>query len=332
MIRLLIVFIIFLSIGVIFYINKDKVVSSEIAFVDANLIELRASNSGVVYQVNAKKGDLLEKQQNVIKVKNIELETQIAKNLGLIKDYQHNLKLAEEKRRELLENNREFESVIMIENEKSKIRGQEYKVYSELIKSENISELKIKKAHYEYLSSQAVIKSLKHGKLINEHKLKSAIIEKERINQHIYSLELEREFLFKRKKELNINSPKDSIVAQIYSQPGEFVSKGDVLAVLVPNKEIYISAFFDEKHLSKLLSYPEAVCEIKSLLNKKLPCSISSVGSVGGTKASNTPLSLTSGYIVETMQRVPVELKLEPFLVDSLVLGLSVKVSIVENG
>lgn len=310
-----------------FIIFYKKNISAELAFVDVNLLEVRAEQDGLISAVNVKKGSIvlgdkalitMDKKQIQLKYRNqvLELENLLLNKKALqvqLQSYENELEIYHQQK--------------IIADQKLKLKSQSAERLEKLEKYAQESKLTSDLYTYEKIDEQFNLYNLAFDEKRAELKKSLISIELKNLDISIKKTEVERELTAFQISKLDIHASKVGTVGEVFVQPGEYVSKGDLLAVIVPTDDIHIAAYFDEKYLPKLSIGMSVSCQLISLPDSKFNCAIADIGNVGGAKRSNTPLSLTSGYIVQTMQRVPVIVNIEGGDKAKLVIGLSTKIT-----
>jgi membrane fusion protein (multidrug efflux system) len=309
----------------VFFYKKN--ISAELAFVDVNLLEVRAEQDGLISAVNVKKGDLvlgdkalmtMEKKQLQLKILNqdLELENLLLTKQSLktqLQSYENELEIYHQQK--------------ILADQKFKLKSQNAERLEKLERYAQESKLTSELYIYEKIDEQFNLYNLAFDEKKSELRKSLISIELKNLDISIKKTEVERQLTAFQISKLDIHVSKVGTIGEVFVQPGEYVSKGDLLAVVVPTDDIHIAAYFDEKYLPKLSIGMSVSCQIISFPHSNFNCTIADIGNVGGAKRSNTPLSLTSGYIVQTMQRVPVIVNIEGGEKAKLVIGLSTKIT-----
>lgn len=107
-----------------------------------------------------------------------------------------------------------------------------------------------------------------------------------------------------------IRSPISGFVLKKQVTPGELVSTGQTLIMMVDPMKLYINANIEETDLAKLKIGQKVEITVDEFSNQKMYGEIQSIG-----KASNSAFSLlsgaTSGTFTKVVQRVPVKIVFE---------------------
>ncbi len=125
-----------------------------------------------------------------------------------------------------------------------------------------------------------------------------------------------------------IRAPISGFVLKKQATPGELVSTGQTLIMMVDPAELYINANIEETDLSKLKVGQKVEITVDEFKGEKMYGEIQTIG-----KASNSAFSLlsgsTSGTFTKVVQRVPVKIVFEENQEhDGLLLGTNAVVKI----
>jgi multidrug resistance efflux pump len=313
--------------GYFIWLNS-KVLQSDIAFIDANLIEVRAAAAGIVQEVNVERGLLLSAGQQLFQIRNTHSSYDLVENQMLINQERF-------KQQNLKQSIDDLTSSLVLLKQKQiltknafTIKESNHKKALELGKTGYLSDIEYNGYAYHRVSEEVLMNQV----LIEIQALEQEFNKQQRALELstavVKDLEKIRMVLEERSDDLTLRTELVGKVAEVYVHAGEYVKEGELMAVVSPAKDVYVAAYFDEKYLQYLSPGGKAKCSFESIGENDFSCVISKIGSVGGTKRGATPLSLTSGYIVKTAQRIPVELVLTENMRQSLTPGLTANVTI----
>jgi membrane fusion protein, multidrug efflux system len=131
-----------------------------------------------------------------------------------------------------------------------------------------------------------------------------------------------------------IRAPADGVVGNRTAQPGQYVEPGTRLMALVPMASIYVAANFKETQLAGIRPGQAAKVSVDSLGGEGFTGKVESLAPASGSTFSLLPPENATGNFTKITQRVPVrvEVPAEFALKGALRPGLSVVVSIDTRG
>lgn len=126
-------------------------------------------------------------------------------------------------------------------------------------------------------------------------------------------------------------SPIDGFVASRTASLGQTLQTGDAIAMIVPSKEIYVTANFKETQLKTIEPGAAADIHVDAYPKLKLSGRVQSIGAASQSAFSLLPNNQITGNFVKITERVPVRVEiigLSPEIARRLRSGMSVEVSI----
>jgi membrane fusion protein (multidrug efflux system) len=127
-----------------------------------------------------------------------------------------------------------------------------------------------------------------------------------------------------------VRAPTDGIVGNRAAQPGQYVAPGSRLMALVPLKSIYIAANFKETQLGPLVPGQKVDISVDSIDGKTFEGVVGKFSPASGSVFSLLPPENATGNFTKITQRVPVRIEVPADIATSgkLLPGLSVIVSV----
>ena len=132
-----------------------------------------------------------------------------------------------------------------------------------------------------------------------------------------------------------VRSPIDGVVSQRHVQLGQRVAKGDAIMTIVPVAQVFISANFKERQLTRV--HPGIPAEVTAdIYGSSVVFHGRVVGISGATGAASAliPAQNATGNWIKVVQRLPVRIALDPkeLAQHPLRVGLSTDVTLDLNG
>ncbi len=125
-----------------------------------------------------------------------------------------------------------------------------------------------------------------------------------------------------------VKAPVDGVVTRKTVQLGQIVQPGQAFLILVPLKDVWVTANFKETQLSGVIVGQRAEVKV-DMYGKSFPARVDSLSGATGTRLSLLPPENATGNYVKVVQRVPVKITFDP-LPDKYVLrpGMNVEATI----
>lgn len=127
-----------------------------------------------------------------------------------------------------------------------------------------------------------------------------------------------------------IVAPDDGVVTNKTVQVGQFVSPGQALMIVVPLKEIWVTANFKETQLAHVHSGDRAEVHV-DMYGKTFPGRVDSISGATGSRLSLLPPENATGNYVKVVERIPVKIVLDQIPAGKFVLrpGMNVEATII---
>jgi membrane fusion protein (multidrug efflux system) len=129
-----------------------------------------------------------------------------------------------------------------------------------------------------------------------------------------------------------ITAPIDGVVTRKQVEPGQIVQPGQGLLVIVPLRQVWVTANFKETQLSKMKPGQKAYVKVDTY-GKTFSGQVDSIAGATGARLSLLPPENASGNFVKVVQRIPVKIVLDPIPQDKAVLrpGMNVYATVVTD-
>ncbi len=108
-----------------------------------------------------------------------------------------------------------------------------------------------------------------------------------------------------------VKAPVDGVVTRKTVQIGQIVQPGQAFLILVPLKDIWVTANFKETQLRAVSVGQRAEVKV-DMYGKTFPGRVDSLSGATGTRLSLLPPENATGNYVKVVQRIPVKIKLDP--------------------
>lgn len=129
-------------------------------------------------------------------------------------------------------------------------------------------------------------------------------------------------------QQFHLRSPVNGILSAIHFQAGELVNVGDPIATLVPQDAIWIEAYFKESVIAAIAPGQRAEVRIDAYADQRFSGEVIAASPLAGAKLSQISPNYTSGNFIRIEQRVPVRIRLDSTALPLLRPGLSARVSL----
>ena len=128
----------------------------------------------------------------------------------------------------------------------------------------------------------------------------------------------------------NIVAPVDGVVTHKSVEPGQVVQQGQGLMVIVPLRDVWVTANFKETQLKKMRAGQKAYVKVDTY-GKTFTGHVDSISGATGAVLSLLPPENATGNYVKVVQRIPVKIVLDPISPDVAILrpGMNVDATVV---
>ena len=130
----------------------------------------------------------------------------------------------------------------------------------------------------------------------------------------------------------DIVSPIDGVATHKQVEPGQIVQPGQGLLVVVPLRDVWVTANFKETQLKKMKPGQKAYLKVDTY-DKTFAGHVDSISGATGAVLSMLPPENATGNYVKVVQRIPVKIVLDPISPDVAVLrpGMNVEATVITN-
>lgn len=130
----------------------------------------------------------------------------------------------------------------------------------------------------------------------------------------------------------HITAPVDGVATHKSVEPGQIVQAGQGLMVVVPLKNVWVTANFKETQLRDMKKGQKAYVKVDAY-GKTFSGHVDSIAGATGAVLSLLPPENATGNYVKVVQRIPVKIVLDPIPQDVAVLrpGMNVEATVVTN-
>lgn len=105
-----------------------------------------------------------------------------------------------------------------------------------------------------------------------------------------------------------ITAPMDGVIGNRSVQVGQLVKPGNVLAYLIPNRDVYVEANFKETQIEAMRVGQPVDIEVDALSSQTFHGTISSFAPASGSEFSLLPSENATGNFTKIVRRVPVKI------------------------
>ena len=153
--------------------------------------------------------------------------------------------------------------------------------------------------------------------------LQAEVIKQDLAKNQLNQLDTSRQL-----QQFHLRSPVNGILSAIHFQAGELVNVGDPIATLVPQDAIWIEAYFKESVIAAIAPGQRAEVRIDAYADQRFSGEVIAASPLAGAKLSLISPNYTSGNFIRIEQRVPVRIRLDSAAMPLLRPGLSARVSL----
>ena len=126
----------------------------------------------------------------------------------------------------------------------------------------------------------------------------------------------------------SLRSPITGTVLKVASKPGEVVSPGQAVAIVVDMNKLYVSANIEETDLGRVHVGQTVEFTIDSFDGKKFMGKVSNIGTATASTFSLLPSTSTSGSFTKVTQRIPIKISIDDKQNNTILPGMSANIKI----
>jgi membrane fusion protein, multidrug efflux system len=129
-----------------------------------------------------------------------------------------------------------------------------------------------------------------------------------------------------------ITAPVDGVATHKQVEPGQIVQAGQGLLVVVPLRDVWVTANFKETQLRKMRAGQKAEVKVDTY-GKTFSGHVDSIAGATGSVLSLLPPENATGNYVKVVQRIPVKIVLDPISPEKAILrpGMNVDATVITN-
>ncbi|MBZ5514668.1 MAG: HlyD family secretion protein [Acidobacteriia bacterium] len=127
-----------------------------------------------------------------------------------------------------------------------------------------------------------------------------------------------------------ITAPIEGVVTKKSVEPGQIVQPGQGLFVLIPLRDVWVTANFKETQLAKVRAGQKAEVKV-DMYDRTFTGHVDSIAGATGARLSLLPPENATGNFVKVVQRIPVKIVLDPVPPEKAILrpGMNVDATII---
>lgn len=293
-----------LSVGLYFYAIGGRIVSTENAYVRADIVAISPEIDGRILEVLVDDNQQVEAGQILFTIDaspfRIELEASDAE-LGMVRQEIDSLRAQY----------REIESEIRVATELVRYLKSERNRQSTLSSSGLSSQASLAAAEHDLVTARQRTTSLHQRKLKLIVELGGAVnLPIEQHPRYLRAVSMRKRATLDLKR-TKIRAPVSGYLGNITLEPGEQVEIGDTVFPLVLSGKHWIVANLKEVHLTHVKVGQTAQITVDSYPNYLFEGTVESISPATGAEFSLLPAQNATGNWVKVVQRVPVKLRLK---------------------
>jgi len=311
-----------ITIGIFWYKNYSKYISTDDAYIDSENVSVSSKIMGRVNHLYVEEGDSVRKGMLLAELDSIDLLAQ-KKQAMAMKD-------------QAIANQLQSEAKYKYDQENIKVvEVNFYKAQEDFTRSKNqfdgdvITKEQYDHAQKSLESAKAQLEASKSQLDVSKAQIGSsyAAIENADAQIGVITTQINNTHLF---------SPINGVVAKRWLLPGDITQPGQSIFTLNNNFKLWVSVFMEETNLAKIHLNQKAIFTVDAFPGVKFKGKIISIGSNTASQFSLIPPNNASGNFTKITQRVPVKISIEGSENSNhsdykLLAGMSVVIKIVKD-
>lgn len=303
-------------------------VSVDVAYLEADIITVKAEVSSTVTSSNAEIGVTVKKSQEVITLDDTEWKKELAALKSNINQAKSKLNISKMEidvlQKRLLTIEEQSDEV----SEFISIAKKKHTMSLDALSSNAIS---VDDTYTKALLLPPLYESLYDTKMATSETEQAIIQNREKQEMAIDNIAHYKTAIYlldSLKNRYHIYTPPHSVIVSINAFEGSVVQKGDTLLKYILPNNYFVTAYFSETDIGKLEKDKPVNVEFDAFPGAVYTGNITFISPAGGAHASPVSPNYTSGYVTRVIQRIPVRISIDynehPF---PLSLGMSAKVT-----
>jgi len=302
------------------YLNGGRYVSTDNAYVKADILSISSNVTGMVMEVLPKDGDRVQRGDLLMRVDDQPYRIAVARAQANLANVRGDI---ESMKAEFVNKQLEIEKaqtdLSFREQELDRIRG--------LVASNSISGVQFDQAVYARTAAERELAEKTQALQV----VKARLIDPQLPTDHHPRVKLALAELEKAEWDLEhvlVKAPADGVIV-LSALPGENVISGAPVMSLIRDNRLWIEANFKETDLTYLREGQTADISIDTFPDLKIRGSVALISSATGSEFSLLPAQNSSGNWVKVVQRLKVVIQLEDYPREiPLAAGMSAEVSV----
>ena len=271
--------------GSIYYINSMKYQTTDDAYVESDLIQIAPRVSGQIKEIYIKDNQKIKEGDIIAKIDDADYKIKLAQAQAMYEKALFSQKVAKAK----------LDAI----NTEIKLAKKDLDRYTNLYKAGAVSQQTLDNAKIKYDNTKAKLLSAEESILSNtDNKVADAELRALKAQRDQAALNLEY---------TNIIAPNSGTVTNKNVEKGKFVQTGQPIFMLVTDN-IWIEANFKENQVGLMKIGQDVEIKVDAYPKKKFKGKIESIQMASGAKASLFPPENAVGSFVKIVQRIPVKI------------------------
>lgn len=271
--------------GSIYYINSMKYQTTDDAYVESDLIQIAPRVSGQIKEIYIKDNQKIKEGDIIAKIDDADYKIKLDQAQAMYEKALFSQKVAKAK----------LDAI----NTEIKLAKKDLDRYTNLYKAGAVSQQTLDNAKIKYDNTKAKLLSAEESILSNtDNKVADAELRALKAQRDQAALNLEY---------TNIVAPNSGTVTNKNVEKGKFVQTGQPIFMLVTDN-IWIEANFKENQVGLMKIGQDVEIKVDAYPKKKFKGKIESIQMASGAKASLFPPENAVGSFVKIVQRIPVKI------------------------
>ncbi len=271
--------------GSIYYINSMKYQTTDDAYVESDLIQIAPRVSGQIKEIYIKDNQKIKEGDIIAKIDDVDYKIKLDQAQAMYEKALFSQKVAKAK----------LDAI----NTEIKLAKKDLDRYTNLYKAGAVSQQTLDNAKIKYDNTKAKLLSAEESILSNtDNKVADAELRALKAQRDQAALNLEY---------TNIIAPNSGTVTNKNVEKGKFVQTGQPIFMLVTDN-IWIEANFKENQVGLMKIGQDVEIKVDAYPKKKFKGKIESIQMASGAKASLFPPENAVGSFVKIVQRIPVKI------------------------
>ncbi len=306
----------------------NRAIRTDMAYVDADLILIKAQQSGIVQARYVQELAQVTSGQPLLQLDDATERHQLANLRAEQLQWQQQLDAAANQQAILSYQLQQLQFDIALAGSELELADADLYRQQQLQQQGLVQQRDLQQASHRAQRANILLQKLDGQQLGLTLEQQQLVLQADILQQDLAKNALAQQDSNRRIDQFRLAAPTSGILSSVSFQAGELVNSGDHVATLVPTHAVWIEAYFKESVIAMITPGQHAEVQIDAFPGQVFTGKVVAASPLAGAKLSLISPNYTSGNFIRIEQRVPVRIQLTDNSLPMLQPGLSARVSL----